>query len=601
MKKYTNILIIILFLGVIAGFMGFNGEENSAYTSENMTTNISKIIQSEKSVSIFQPVNIFNLAAQNSNAPVMKDFVNKGVMLNLNSQNLKNVLSAGDKNIEFNIPMDNAASMTLELTRAYVTTKDFEMVDLSTGRETKIKDEGLYYRGIIKGDNTSLATISIFKNFVMGVISNKDGNFVLGSVKDAQGKYTDNYIFYNDKDIRNQKPFVCGDEGIEDRMVKNFSKTVSLNHSSEDNFVSPDTVDVYYVTDYQMYLDAQSDTVALYSFVNGFFNSVAAIYGNEGIPFKISRIDYYSSTDPYASSNDSYDILLKFGDHTRDNFRGDLAQLLSTGHNGQLGGIAWINVLCTPATFDQSVNGYVGRFSFANIEPTYTPYPTYSWTVTVTTHEMGHNMGSYHTHACHWKTPGGGIGPLDTCIVTEENSAFSGNGGCINAQPDFNCYRPNSILTSGFVMSYCHFCQNQGGGINLANGFGRPFNSIRSQSGDTIRMWFAAASCLHSNVNSSENPVTYNLLQNYPNPFNPTTNIKFALPDNGFVTLRIFDVTGREVAVLLNSKFYEKGVFNYTLDASYYKMASGVYFYRLDVNNDNKNIYTQIKKMVLVK
>ena len=150
MKKYTNILIIVLFAAIVAGFMGFYGEEVKAPAPENLTTNIAMQIQTEKSISAFKQVSIFNLAVQDNNNPVLKDFVNKGVMLNLNSSDLLRVLSAADKNVEFNIPLDNASGMTLELTRAYVTGKDFEMIDLSTGRETKIKDNGLYYRGIIK-------------------------------------------------------------------------------------------------------------------------------------------------------------------------------------------------------------------------------------------------------------------------------------------------------------------------------------------------------------------------------------------------------------------------------------------------------------------
>jgi hypothetical protein len=96
-------------------------------------------------------------------------------------------------------------------------------------------------------------------------------------------------------------------------------------------------------------------------------------------------------------------------------------------------------------------------------------------------------------------------------------------------------------------------------------------------------------------------PLVFNLLQNYPNPFNPSTNIKFALPEAGLVTLRIYDVTGREVTELINNKHYDIGIFSYRFDSAPYNMASGVYFYRLDVTRDNKSVYSEIKKMVLIK
>jgi hypothetical protein len=88
-------------------------------------------------------------------------------------------------------------------------------------------------------------------------------------------------------------------------------------------------------------------------------------------------------------------------------------------------------------------------------------------------------------------------------------------------------------------------------------------------------------------------PTTYNLTQNYPNPFNPTTSIKFSLPEAGIVTLKVFNLLGQEVAVLLNG---EKPAGNYeaTFDAS--MLSSGIYFYTLEANN-----FTSTKKMVLLK
>jgi hypothetical protein len=91
----------------------------------------------------------------------------------------------------------------------------------------------------------------------------------------------------------------------------------------------------------------------------------------------------------------------------------------------------------------------------------------------------------------------------------------------------------------------------------------------------------------------TEQPLTYNLFDNYPNPFNPTTKIKFSLPENTFVSLKVYDITGKLVSELINSQF-ESGV--YTIDFSANGISSGTYFYRLSTNG-----YTQVKKMVLIK
>jgi hypothetical protein len=146
----------------------------------------------------------------------------------------------------------------------------------------------------------------------------------------------------------------------------------------------------------------------------------------------------------------------------------------------------------------------------------------------------------------------------------------------------------------GTVMSYCHFCINNGGGINMLFGFG-------PMPGDTVRHWYNMASCLHYVTNSSEIPQDFILLQNYPNPFNPVTNIKYGLPEEGFVTLVLYDITGREVARLVNNKFFNAGIYSHAVDANKYKMASGVYLYRIEVSRENKQVFSEIRKMVLIK
>jgi hypothetical protein len=92
---------------------------------------------------------------------------------------------------------------------------------------------------------------------------------------------------------------------------------------------------------------------------------------------------------------------------------------------------------------------------------------------------------------------------------------------------------------------------------------------------------------------SAEIPIVYSLAQNYPNPFNPMTTISFSLPSKSFVSLKVFDVIGREVAMLMSQE-KPAGTYNVTFDAS--KLPSGVYFYRLTIGD-----FTQVKKMLLVK
>jgi uncharacterized delta-60 repeat protein len=91
-----------------------------------------------------------------------------------------------------------------------------------------------------------------------------------------------------------------------------------------------------------------------------------------------------------------------------------------------------------------------------------------------------------------------------------------------------------------------------------------------------------------------ELPKEYKLYQNYPNPFNPRTKIDFELPVDCRVTLKVFDITGREIAVLLNNEF--KTADYYTIDFDGSNLASGVYFYRFQTEK-----FTNVKRMIMIK
>lgn len=93
--------------------------------------------------------------------------------------------------------------------------------------------------------------------------------------------------------------------------------------------------------------------------------------------------------------------------------------------------------------------------------------------------------------------------------------------------------------------------------------------------------------------NNSNIPKEYSLSQNYPNPFNPVTNIKYQIPVNGFVSLKIYDITGREIANLVK-EYKQAGYYTVTFNGS--NLASGVYFYRIQAGD-----FVQVKKMVLIK
>jgi hypothetical protein len=91
-----------------------------------------------------------------------------------------------------------------------------------------------------------------------------------------------------------------------------------------------------------------------------------------------------------------------------------------------------------------------------------------------------------------------------------------------------------------------------------------------------------------------ESPQVFNVSQNYPNPFNPTTTIEFSLAEKSKVLLKVYDLLGHEVATLFDGELQEGILHRILFDAS--RLSSGVYFYRLEANDN-----VQVKKLVLIK
>ena len=134
------------------------------------------------------------------------------------------------------------------------------------------------------------------------------------------------------------------------------------------------------------------------------------------------------------------------------------------------------------------------------------------------------------------------------------------------------------------------------GQVILSNSYAQNGLKYSSVKVDGIRVgttW--ATSKLNTSVKniSSEIPDAYKLFQNYPNPFNPSTIIKFQILESRFVSLKVFDILGKEIATLVNETL-QPGV--YETSFSIDRLESGVYFYRLNAGN-----YNETKKMILMK
>jgi len=387
--------------------------------------------------------------------------VKEAVFLELNRPLLEVILKTAPPTLELAIPLPSTRQVVLSLSRTQMLTPDFSVVT-SDGKVVPYQP-GLYYRGEIKEETSSLAAFSFFDEEIIGVFSDQNDNYVLGLWHDPANSERRIYILYRDRDWTAVRSFSC--EVLEPPMRPSRTATPPSPQP-----LTGSCIKIYFECDYQMYVDRGYNATNVANYVTGLFNVVQTLYSNENINTAISQIYVWTSMDPYASYNSSYDILIAFVNN-RTTFNGDLAHLLSTRNIGA-GGIAYVDVLCYPAF----------AYGYSNISNTYQPYPTYSWTVTVVAHELGHNIGSAHTHRCnYWNTPGriaiDGCGPY---MGYSEGTCSSVEG-----------LPPNG----GTIMSYCHLVS--GVGINFTRGFGR-------LPGDTLRYYVSIATCLTSCGSSSD-------------------------------------------------------------------------------------------------
>jgi hypothetical protein len=368
----------------------------------------------------------------------------------------------------FTLPVEvSAGTVELELVRVDITTPDFAVVTSESKGRAVPYQPGVHYRGRVKGDPDSHAAVSVFRDEVMGAyFTPGDGTVVIGRLLGDNPK--GEHIVYPSRVIDGSNNWVCGTDhggrgaaslpagpsgtGTGSDPVASFHFTPVASGADK---ALVKCVRIYVEAAYDVFQNKGSST-AVTNYVTGFFNQSAVLYANEQIPITLSQVFVWTSNDPYSDTGSSSTMLSGFQSY-RNSFNGDIGHLVAF-HGG--GGIA--------AGFNGFCNSNIdNRQCFSGVQSSYSNVPTYSWTVQVFTHEMGHLFGSRHTHACVWN---GNNTAIDGCYTTE--------GGCP---------RPGVPAGGGTIMSYCHLSGNPG--INFNNGFG-------TQPGNTIRSRFNAASCL---------------------------------------------------------------------------------------------------------
>jgi len=360
--------------------------------------------------------------------------------LNVDESVLAQIQQSKPKFISFQVPFANEV-LQVKMQRVNIFSENF--IVRNQNDEILNYTPGLYYRGIVNDDRNSLAVFNFFDGSVNGIISETHtGNKIIGQLKDAS-----NYVIYTDSEMTVTQDFVCE--------VDSFEQDVNLlpqNEVSNSSNLSTNCVRIFYELTNDVYTSNSSTVNDTMNWITSVHNIIASLYSGSNVSTALSDVLIWQQNDPYTGNNGNK---LSFFRQNRTAFNGDLASLIDFPATG---GVAFLNSLCQD-----------NRHAFSGASAFFQQLPTYSWAVDVITHEMGHSMGSPHTHSCFWN---GNNTAIDAC---GPNNGFS--EGCDNGPI------PSG---GGTVMSYCHLDPV---GKNLASGF-------HPQVGNYIQNNIDTKSCL---------------------------------------------------------------------------------------------------------
>jgi len=390
------------------------------------------------------------LFSPNRNVSIPSDanlYVQKAQYLILEETYVEEIKNSRPKTLVLDIPIEGQNEQ-VQLYRKEVTTSSYQ-VRTASGAATQ-KTKSVFYRGIIKGEKKSFVSLSVLNNSIHMTISNNSDNYEINKIDDNL------YAAYSVSDSKRSQETGCSSDKLDQ------NKNVKIKENQGER-ASGACIEIYIECDFDSFAKNGASVQNTEDWALAIMNEVGILYENEGVPLVVSDILVYDQPDPYLAGSDAGDILDIMPNVVGD-YDGRLAHVFTTRSVG--GGIAWLNVLCSVN------NGNSGPFAVSgSMNTNNVPFPIYSWNVNVVAHELGHNIGSRHTHQCVWN---GNNTQIDDCGPV--------------AGYEEPCYDPaNPILpTSGTIMSYCHLLG--GIGISFSNGFG-------PQPGALLFNKFVNASC----------------------------------------------------------------------------------------------------------
>ena len=369
---------------------------------------------------LFQP--------RNSLSKDYRRVASKYQALQLNNERFSSLRQQSPATLKLDLPFENR-QLKLELKKVKITSDNFSVIEARADGSRRVVNYpgAVFYQGTIEGRSSSFATISIGNDQVSGIIADDKSNIILGAIEE-NGRATNEYTLYRESDLLISNPTNCFTSDVPVDGPGNPNN----NSSGRIDLVGA-PVDIYFECDYRFYQDKGSNSINVINYVLSFFNNTSLLYANEDVKIQVSHILVWTTPDPEAGLSSSSAVLTSFATRMATTvYVGDYAHFLSTRALG--GGIAYL--LSNPCSASKA-----NRTGVSAINNTYNNFPTYSWTVEVVTHELGHNLGSHHTHWCGW--PGG---PIDNC---GPSGGYANEGGPCPLGPTPTNGRKRGQLESG--------------------------------------------------------------------------------------------------------------------------------------------------------
>lgn len=330
--------------------------------------------------------------------------------------------------VQLQVPVPDGSSLTLIVRRHRVVTENTIIRAVTDqGIVTVPAPQSVHLKGTVAGHPGSFAMLSIFSGYAVGTISMEQGAEPTYHLSPLTTTLPSPIAVVLHADLQKPDAWWCATDDLPD-----VNEVPTRKRSESTQTGSKFRIDIALECDYDYYLDHNSNVTTATNYAEAVIAAASAIYDRDvDAVLNISSLTVFTTNDPYTGTTTAT-LLTQLRNYWLGN-NGTIIRTTAHLFSGinNIGGIAYLNGLCN--TYGYAVSGLNNNIVY--------PRTTYAWDTDVTSHELGHNVGSRHTHSCTWNPP------IDSCYAAEDGTCFT-----------------QTVARTGTIMSYCHLTT---GGTNL--------------------------------------------------------------------------------------------------------------------------------------